>query len=250
MKRLVLIRHGQSEWNLENRFTGWTDVDLTEQGMAEASKAGKELKDKGFHFSLAFTSYLKRAIKTLNIVLDQMDLDWIPVEKTWRLNEKHYGELQGLNKADTAAKYGDEQVLVWRRSFDVPPAPLAKDDQRSPLMDPRYKGVNAEELPLTESLKETIERIHPYWEQKIFPSLQEHDDVIVAAHGNSLRAIVKELKGISDEDIVSLNLPTGIPYVFEFDEENGMKLVKDYFIGDPEEIKKLMEAVANQAKKK
>lgn len=250
MKRLVLIRHGQSTWNLENRFTGWTDVDLTEQGVQEAIKAGKQLKEEGFNFTYAFTSYLKRAVKTLNIVLDQMDLDWIPVEKNWRLNEKHYGMLQGLNKAETAEKYGEEQVLIWRRSFDVPPAPLAADDERSPLMDKRYAGIDKSDLPLTESLKETIERILPYWETKIFPSLKEHDDVIVAAHGNSLRAIVKKLKGISDEDIISLNLPTGVPYVFEFDEKDGMKLVKDYFVGDPEEIKKLMDAVANQGKAK
>lgn len=249
MKRLVLIRHGQSQWNLENKFTGWTDVDLTAQGEAEAKRAGIALKEQGFFFTQAYTSYLKRAVKTLNIVLDEMDLDWIPVEKDWRLNEKSYGSLQGLNKAETAAKYGEEQVLVWRRSFDVPPAPLAEDDERSPLMDRRYEGIDPELLPLTESLKDTIERIKPYWEGTIFPSLQQHDDVIVAAHGNSLRAIVKELKGISDEDIVSLNLPTGIPYVFEFDAED-MSLQRDYFVGDPEEIKKLMEAVANQGKAK
>lgn len=249
MKRLVLIRHGQSQWNLENRFTGWTDVDLTEKGISEAVKAGKQLKEEDFHFTLAFTSYLKRAIKTLNVVLDQMDLDWIPVEKTWRLNEKHYGMLQGLNKSETAEKYGEDQVLIWRRSFDVPPTPLAADDPRSPLLDPRYAGIPKEELPLTESLKETIERIMPYWEQKIFPALQKHDDIIIAAHGNSLRAIIKKLKGISDEDIVSLNLPTAVPYVFEFDPNKDMELVKDYFIGDPEEVRKLMEAVANQGKK-
>lgn len=248
MKRLVLIRHGQSQWNLENRFTGWTDVDLTPLGIEEAIKAGQQLKKDGFHFTLAFTSYLKRAVKTLNTVLDQMDLDWIPVKKSWRLNEKHYGMLQGLNKAETAAKYGDEQVLIWRRSFDVPPAPLAADDPRSPYNDVRYAHINKEELPLTESLKDTIQRILPYWEQEIFPSFSEHDDIIVAAHGNSLRAIIKKLKGISDEDIVSLNLPTAVPYVFEFDEQNGMKLMKDYFVGDPEEVKKLMEAVANQGK--
>ena len=248
MKRLVLVRHGESQWNKENRFTGWTDVDLSEKGVQEARKAGEVLKEKGFHFTQAYTSYLKRAIKTLNNVLDVMDLDWIPVEKTWRLNEKHYGMLQGLNKAETAEKYGDEQVLIWRRSYDVPPAPLAEDDERSPLQDPRYAGVDRKDLPLTESLKETVARILPYWEQTILPSLQKHDDVIVAAHGNSLRGIVKVLKQISDEDIVSLNLPTGIPYVFEFDED--MQLSKDYFLGDPEEIKKLMDAVANQAKKK
>lgn len=250
MKRLVLIRHGQSQWNLENRFTGWTDVDLTEQGVREARKAGQQLKDKGFHFTQAYTSYLKRAIKTLNNVLDVMDLDWVPVEKSWRLNEKHYGMLQGLNKAETAEKYGEDQVLIWRRSYDIPPKALDADDDRSPFKDVRYNGISHEDLPLTESLKETVARIQPYWEQTIFPSLKEHDDVIVAAHGNSLRGIVKVLKGISDEDIISLNLPTGIPYVFEFDENDGYKLIKDYFIGDPEEIKKLMEAVANQGKKK
>lgn len=249
MKRLVLTRHGQSQWNLENRFTGWTDVDLTEQGVQEARRAGAQLKEKGFHFTQAYTSYLKRAVKTLNNILDVMDLDWIPVEKSWRLNEKHYGMLQGLNKAETAEKYGEDQVKIWRRSYDVPPAPLEANDDRSPLVDTRYAGVAREDLPLTESLKETVARIVPYWEQVIFPSLKEHDDIIVAAHGNSLRGIVKVLKNISDEDIIGLNLPTGIPYVFEFDESNGMKLVNDYFVGDPEEIKKLMEAVANQGKK-
>lgn len=248
MKRLVLLRHGQSQWNMENKFTGWTDVDLTEKGIKEAEKAGKDLKEKGFKFEIAYTSYLKRAIKTLNTVLDQMDLDWIPVEKTWRLNEKHYGMLQGLNKAETAEKYGDEQVLIWRRSYDVPPTPLDPDDDRSPYKDPRYAGVDKKDLPLTESLKETVARILPYWEDTIRPSLKNHNDVLVAAHGNSLRGIIKVLKNISDEDIVGLNLPTGIPYVFEFDED--LNLVKDYFIGDPEEIKKLMEAVANQGKKK
>ncbi|NDW10913.1 2,3-diphosphoglycerate-dependent phosphoglycerate mutase [Dysgonomonas sp. 520] len=248
MKKVVLIRHGESVWNKENRFTGWTDVDLSEKGVEEATKAGQLLKAEGFQFELAFTSYLKRAVKTLNNILDQMNLDWIPVQKTWRLNEKHYGMLQGLNKAETAEKYGDEQVLVWRRSYDVPPAPLAKDDERSPFVDARYAGVPKAFLPLTESLKETVERIVPYWEGTIYPSLVEHDQILVAAHGNSLRGIIKYLKGISDEDIVSLNLPTAVPYVFEFDDD--LNLVKDYFLGDPEEIKKLMEAVANQGKKK
>ncbi|MFC4666057.1 2,3-diphosphoglycerate-dependent phosphoglycerate mutase [Falsiporphyromonas endometrii] len=246
MKRLVLLRHGESVWNKENRFTGWTDVDLTEKGVQEALSAGEQLKKAGFRFGKAYTSYLKRAIKTLNNVLDVMDLDWIPVEKDWRLNEKHYGMLQGLNKAETAAKYGDEQVLIWRRSFDVPPAPLAKDDERSPLIDPRYAAIDPKDLPLTESLKDTIHRLLPYWNETIFPTLKECDDVIVTAHGNSLRSIIKELKGISDKDIISLNLPTAIPYVFEFDDN--LKLQKDYFLGDPEVIKKLMEAVANQAK--
>ncbi len=248
MKRVVLMRHGESTWNKENRFTGWTDVDLTETGVQEAIKAGKLLKKEGFKFEKAFTSYLKRANKTLNTVLDQMDLDWIPVEKSWRLNEKHYGMLQGLNKAETAEKYGDEQVLIWRRSYDVPPTPLAADDERSPLVDPRYKGVDPKELPLTEALKDTVERILPYWNDVIFPEVMAKGEVIVAAHGNSLRGIIKHLKGISDADIVSLNLPTAVPYVFEFD-DNG-KLQKDYFLGDPEEIKALMDAVANQGKKK
>ncbi len=247
MKRLVLLRHGESDWNQKNLFTGWTDVDLTEKGTVEAKKAGELLKKEGFAFKQAFTSYLKRANKTLNIALDAMNLDWIPVEKSWRLNEKHYGSLQGLNKAETAEKYGEEQVLIWRRSYDVPPAPLAKDDARSPLLDPRYADVNPDDLPLTESLKETVERILPYWESTIKPTLAEKGEVIVAAHGNSLRGIVKHLKGISDEDIVKLNLPTGIPYLFEFDDD--MNLVNDTFLGDPEEVRKLQEAVANQGKK-
>ena len=248
MKKVVLIRHGESVWNKENRFTGWTDVDLSEKGMQEAVEAGKTLKANGFFFEKAFTSYLKRAVKTLNSILDQMDLDWIPVEKSWRLNEKHYGMLQGLNKAETAEKYGDEQVLIWRRSYDVPPAQLEVNDPRSPFVDPRYNGVDKKDLHLTESLKETVARILPYWENVIFPSLKEYDQILVAAHGNSLRGIIKLLKNISDDDIVSLNLPTGIPYVFEF--SDNFKLVNDYFLGDPEEIKKLMEAVANQGKQK
>lgn len=249
MKKVVLIRHGESVWNKENRFTGWTDVDLTEKGVGEAHKAGKYLKEEGFQFEKAYTSYLKRAVKTLNIVLDEMDLDWIPVEKTWRLNEKHYGMLQGLNKAETAVKYGDEQVLIWRRSYDVPPSPLEKEDERSPFQEARYKGVDVNELPLTESLKETVERILPYWNDVIVPDIKNnYNEIIVAAHGNSLRGIVKHLKNISDKDILSLNLPTGVPYVFEFDDE--MNLQKDYFLGDPEEIKKLMDAVANQGKAK
>ncbi len=248
MKKVVLIRHGESEWNKENRFTGWTDVDLSEKGVQEAIKAGQLLKKEGFQFEIAFTSYLKRAVKTLNNILDQMNLDWIPVEKTWRLNEKHYGMLQGLNKAETAEKYGDEQVLIWRRSYDVPPSPMEVNDPRSPFMDPRYNSVPKKYLPLTESLKETVARIVPYWEDTIYPSLMKHDQILVAAHGNSLRGIIKYLKNISDNDIVSLNLPTGVPYVFEFDDD--LNFVKDYFLGDPEEIKKLMEEVANQGKKK
>ncbi|MFR9165984.1 MAG: 2,3-diphosphoglycerate-dependent phosphoglycerate mutase [Dysgonomonas sp.] len=248
MKKVVLVRHGESVWNKENRFTGWTNVDLSEKGLEEAIKAGKLLKEKGFKFEIAYTSYLKRAVKTLNNILDQMDLDWIPVEKTWRLNEKHYGMLQGLNKAETAEKYGDEQVLIWRRSYDVPPAPLDPSDPRSASQDPRYAGVPKAYIPETEALKQTVERILPYWQEVIYPSLMKHDEIIVAAHGNSLRGIIKYLKNISDEDIVGLNLPTAVPYVFEFDDD--LNFVKDYFIGDPEEIKKLMEEVANQGKKK
>ena len=247
MKKVVLIRHGQSTWNNENKFTGWTDVDLTEQGEQEAAKAGELLKKEGFSFDKAYTSYLKRAVKTLNIVLDVMDLDWIPVEKTWRLNEKSYGMLQGLDKAETAAKYGEEQVLIWRRSYDVPPAALEENDERSPLMDKRYKKVDRKDLPLTESLKETVERILPYWESEILASLKDNDEIIVAAHGNSLRGIVMHLKNISEKDILSLNIPTGVPYVFEFDDD--LNVTKDYFLGDADEIKKLMDAVANQAKK-
>ncbi|NDV47763.1 2,3-diphosphoglycerate-dependent phosphoglycerate mutase [Paludibacter sp. 221] len=248
MKKVVLLRHGESVWNKENRFTGWTDVDLSAKGVEEAVKAGKLLKKEGYQFEIAYTSYLKRAVKTLNVVLDEMDLDWIPVKKSWRLNEKHYGMLQGLNKAETADKYGDEQVLIWRRSYDTQPDPLKKDDERSPLKDTRYKGVPQSYLPLTESLKDTVDRILPYWQDTIYPSLMKYEQVLVAAHGNSLRGIIKYLKNISDEDIVSLNLPTAVPYVFEFDDDLNLK--RDYFLGDPEEIKKLMDAVANQGKKK
>lgn len=248
MKKVVLIRHGESVWNKENRFTGWTDVDLSEKGVEEAIKAGLLMKEQGLKFEIAFTSYLKRAVKTLNSILDQMDLDWIPVEKSWRLNEKHYGMLQGLNKAETAEIYGDEQVLIWRRSYDVQPAPLEANDERSPLRDTRYDGVPKAYLPLTESLKDTVARILPYWQDTIFPALMTHNEILVAAHGNSLRGIIKYLKNIPDDAIVSLNLPTAVPYVFEFDDE--LNLVKDYFLGDPEEIKKLMESVANQGKKK
>ena len=247
MKKVVLIRHGQSTWNNENKFTGWTDVDLTELGKQEAANAGKLLKKEGFSFDKAYTSYLKRAVKTLNIVLDEMDLDWIPVEKTWRLNEKSYGTLQGLNKAETAEKYGEDQVLIWRRSYDVPPAALDENDERSPLMDKRYSKVDKKDLPLTESLKDTVERILPYWENEILMSLKDNNQIIVSAHGNSLRGIVMHLKNISEKDILKLNIPTGIPYVFEFDDN--LNVVKDYFLGDPDEIKKMMDSVANQAKK-
>lgn len=247
MKRIVLLRHGESAWNKENRFTGWTDVDLTEKGVAEAMRAGELLIVNGFTFGKAYTSYLKRAVKTLNTVLERMQLDWIPVEKSWRLNEKHYGQLQGLNKAETAAQYGDEQVLIWRRSFDVAPLALDENDPRNPRYEARYNEVPEAELPRTESLKDTIERTLPYWKCVIFPNLKTVDDLLVVAHGNSLRGIIKYLKHISDEDIVELNLPTAVPYIFEFDDD--LNLMKDYFLGDPEEINRLMQEVANQGKK-
>jgi 2,3-bisphosphoglycerate-dependent phosphoglycerate mutase len=247
MKKIVLLRHGESVWNKENRFTGWTDVDLSEKGVAEAVRAGGLLKEQGFQFDKAYTSYLKRAVKTLNGVLDRLDQDWIPVEKSWRLNEKHYGDLQGLNKAETAEKYGDEQVLIWRRSYDVAPNVIAEDDPRNPRFESRYGLIPDKDLPRTEALKDTIERTMPYWDCTIFPNLKTANELLVVAHGNSLRGIIKSLKGISDEEIIGLNLPTAIPYVFEFDDE--LNLVKDYFLGDPEEIRKLMEAVANQGKR-
>jgi len=248
MYRLVLVRHGESTWNKENRFTGWTDVDLSERGMQEAKEAGKVMKEKGFAFKYAYTSYLKRAIKTLNIALEEMDLLWIPVEKTWRLNEKHYGTLQGLNKREMVEKYGEEQVLIWRRSYDVRPPELEPVDERNPKKDARYQGIDdPAATPSTEALCDTVNRIVPYWQNTIEKKLIEEKEIIIAAHGNSLRGIVKYLKNISNEDIVSLNLPTGIPYVFEFD--STMKLVKDYFLADEETLKKLMEEVANQGKK-
>lgn len=248
MKRLVLLRHGESQWNKENRFTGWTDVPLSDKGVEEAIRSGKTLKEKGFHFKMTYTSYLNRAIKTLWLALEEMDMMWLPVKKSWRLNEKHYGMLQGLNKTETAEKYGADKVQLWRRSFDTPPQPLAPDDERNPKFDPRYAELTPEEIPLTESLKEVIERFVPYWENEIEPTLKEQDEVLISAHGNSLRALVMYLKNMSKEEIVKFNIPTGIPYVFEFDDD--MNLQKDYFIGDPEEIKKLMEQVANQTKQK
>ena len=247
MRKIVLRRHGESEWNLENRFTGWADVDLTAKGIEEAKHAGELLKEQGFQFDIAYTSFLKRAVKTLNYALDKLNQDWIPVEKSWRLNEKHYGVLQGLNKAETALKYGEEQVLKWRRSYNIAPDPLSDDDPRNPRFDKRYKDVPDMELPRTESLEDAIHRTMPYWECMIFTNLKTAHEILVVDHGNSLRDIVKHIKDISDADIVNLNLPTGIPYVFEFDET--LSLVKDYFLGDPDDVKKLMDAVANQAKK-
>lgn len=248
MKRLVLLRHGQSQWNKENRFTGWVDVPLSEKGINEAREAGKILKENGFEFKIAYTSYLKRAIKTLWLALEEMDMMWLEVIKSWRLNEKHYGRLQGLNKAETAEKYGAEKVQLWRRSFDTPPQPLSTEDENNPRLDIRYRELTASEVPLTESLKEVIERFVPYWEKEIEPTLKDKGEVLVAAHGNSLRALVMHLKNMSEEEVLEFNIPTGIPYVFEFDDE--MNLEKDYFLGDPETIKKLMEQVANQAKAK
>jgi 2,3-bisphosphoglycerate-dependent phosphoglycerate mutase len=248
MYKLVLIRHGESTWNKENRFTGWKDVGLSEQGVREAHEAGKLLKSSGFQFRIAYTSYLTRAIKTLWIILEEMDLMWIPEYKSWRLNEKHYGALQGLNKKETAEKYGDEQVLAWRRDYNVPPPSMTNDDERHPKHDPRYSELTPNEIPSTEALKDTVNRIIPYWKSDISKSLARHKEVLVAAHGNSLRGIVKYLKNMSEDEILKFNIPTGIPYVFEFDEN--MSLKKDYFIGDPEVIKELMDKVANQGKSK
>ncbi|MDZ7743262.1 MAG: 2,3-diphosphoglycerate-dependent phosphoglycerate mutase [Bacteroidota bacterium] len=248
MLKLILVRHGESVWNKTNRFTGWTDVGLSEKGIEEARKAGKALKEKGFKPKVAFTSYLNRAIKTLWLMLEEMDMMYLPEYKSWRLNEKHYGMLQGLNKIETAEKYGDEQVHLWRRSYDSPPPPLSENDERSPKLDPRYADVDPENIPLTEALKDVVERMLPYWEDTIAPALKEHKEVIVSAHGNSLRAVVKYLKNMSEDEILKFNIPTGIPYIFEFDED--LNLQKDYFTGDEEEVRKAMEKVANQAKKK
>ncbi len=248
MKTLILVRHGESAWNKLNLFTGWTDVDLTEFGCHEAYEAGLLLKKEGYKPELCFTSYLKRAVKTLNQILDAMDMDYLPVEKSWRLNEKSYGAIQGLNKADTAQKYGDEQVKLWRRSFDVQPPKLDIDDPRSPRMDARYATLSDEEIPLTEALKDTIARLMPYYQGTILKAFEKHNQIMVVAHGNSLRGIVKELKGMGNDEIIAFNIPTAVPYVFEFDDT--MRLQKDYFVGNQEEIAAKMQSVANQAKKK
>ncbi len=244
MHQLVLLRHGQSAWNLENRFTGWVDVDLTETGVREARAAGALLQAEGFAFDVAFTSVLKRAIRTLWLVLDEMDLMWVPVERSWRLNERHYGALQGLDKAETAAKHGDEQVAIWRRSFDVPPPSLDPGGER----DPRYGGLAERDLPRTESLKDTGARFLPYWNETIAPAVRSGKRVLIAAHGNSLRALVKYLDSISDAEIVGLNIPTGIPLVYDLDET--LKPLGHRYLGDPEAAKKAAEAVARQAQKK
>lgn len=248
MYKVVLLRHGESEWNKLNLFTGWTDVDLSEKGIEEAHQAGKVLKEEGYTFDIAFTSVLKRAIKTLYIVLEEMDLMWIPVVKSWRLNERHYGALQGLNKAETAEKYGMEKVKLWRRSYDVPPPPLDENDDRYPGKDPRYKDLDKKDIPLTESLKSTVERFLPYWHETIAPTIKSGKKVIIAAHGNSLRALVKYLDNISDEEIVELNIPTGIPLVYELDDN--LKPIKHYYLGDQEAINAAINAVAKQTEKK
>lgn len=246
MVKLVLLRHGESTWNKENRFTGWTDVDLSEKGIEEAWKAGKSLKEKGFTFDLAYTSYLKRAVRTLWLVLDEMDLMWIPVRNSWRLNERHYGALQGLNKAETAKKFGEEQVLIWRRSYDVPPPALKKSDERYPGHDPRYHKLTATQLPLTESLKDTYKRCLPYWHKSIAPALLSGRKVIVIAHGNSLRVLVKYLDNISEEDIVGLNIPTGIPLIYELDDN--LKKIRSYYLADEAELEQARRKVADQGK--
>lgn len=248
MHKLVLIRHGESTWNKENRFTGWKDVDLSEKGRIEAKAAGELLKAEGFEFDLAYTSVLKRAIRTLNIVLDEMDTLWLPVIKHWRLNERHYGNLQGLNKAEMAEKFGDEQVHIWRRSYDIPPPPMEATDERNPRNDRRYDNLTDEEIPLTECLKDTVERFVPYWESEIAPKVADGKRLIIAAHGNSLRALVKYLDNVPDDEIVKLNIPTGVPLVYELDEN--LKPLKSYYLGDAEAIKAAQEAVANQGKAK
>jgi 2,3-bisphosphoglycerate-dependent phosphoglycerate mutase len=242
--KLVLCRHGQSTWNLKNLFTGWKDVDLTDKGIAEAKQAGRDLKELGIRFDVAYTSVLKRAIRTLWLTLDEMDQMWVPVIRAWELNERSYGALQGLNKAETAEEHGDDQVHIWRRSYDIPPPPIADDDERHPRHDERYVGIA--NLPATESLKTTLERVQPYWEEHIAPRLKAGENVLITAHGNSLRALVKMLDGISDEEITSLNIPTGIPLLYELDDD--LQPISSRYLGDEEAAKKAAEAVANQAK--
>ncbi len=248
MTRLVLVRHGESTWNKENRFTGWTDVDLSAKGREEAKEAGEVLKAADYTFDVAYTSVLKRAIRTLWMVLDEMDLMWIPVHRSWRLNERHYGALQGLNKAETAEKFGEAQVKIWRRSYDIRPPELSPDDERFPGRDPRYRNLNNGELPLTECLKDTVARFLPLWHETIAPAVRRGQKVLIAAHGNSLRALVKYLDHISDEEIVELNIPTGMPLVYDLDHD--LKPLNRYYLGDPERVKAAMDAVAAQGKKK
>jgi 2,3-bisphosphoglycerate-dependent phosphoglycerate mutase len=248
MHKLVLIRHGESDWNRENRFTGWTDVDLSEKGLAEAHEGGRILKAEGYTFDVAYTSVLKRAIRTLWIVLDEMDLMWIPVYRTWRLNERHYGALQGLNKAETAERFGEAQVKIWRRSYDVPPPALEPADPRYPGHEARYRSLTKEELPLTECLKDTVARFLPWWHETAAPAVRRGERVLIAAHGNSLRALVKYLDNISDDEIVGLNIPTGVPLVYELDDD--LKPIRHYYLGDPAKIQAAMDAVAAQGKRK
>lgn len=248
MHKVVLLRHGESDWNKENRFTGWTDVDLSEKGIAEAREGARVLREQGYTFDVAYTSVLKRAIRTLWIVMDDMDLMWIPVYRSWRLNERHYGALQGLNKAETAEKFGEQQVKIWRRSYDIRPPALEKSDPRYPGNDPRYRDLSEQELPLTECLKDTVARFLPYWHETIAPAVKSGQRVLISAHGNSLRALVKYLDNIPDEDIVELNIPTGMPLVYELDES--LRPLKSYYLGDPEQVRKAMEAVAAQGKKR
>ena len=247
MYTVVLLRHGESTWNQENRFTGWTDVDLSEKGRAEAAEAGRLLKDGGYVFDLAFTSVLKRAIRTLWITLDALDLMWIPVTKDWRLNERHYGALQGLNKAETAEKHGEAQVKIWRRSYDIPPPPLSSDDERYSGRDPRYRRIRRDEIPLTESLKDTVARFLPYWHETIAPTIKSGQRVLITAHGNSLRALVKYLDNVPDDQIVELNIPTGIPLVYELDEN--LRPLRHFYLGDPEAAARAAASVAAQGKK-
>ena len=248
MYKIVFMRHGESTWNLENRFTGWTDVDLTEKGVAEAKAAGRVLKQAGFTFDLAYTSVLKRAVRTLWLALDEMDMMYLPIKNDWRLNERHYGALQGLDKAETAAKFGDEQVLVWRRSYDTPPPALEADDERTSFNDPRYAGLAKEQIPLTECLKDTVARVMPAWDEEIAPAIRAGKNILISAHGNSLRAIIKMLDNISDTDIVGLNIPNGQPLVYELDAD--LKPIRHYYLGDQEAIAAAMAAVANQGKAK
>jgi 2,3-bisphosphoglycerate-dependent phosphoglycerate mutase len=248
MYKIVFMRHGESTWNLENRFTGWTDVDLTEKGVAEAKTAGRVLKEAGFTFDVAYTSVLKRAIRTLWLAMDEMDAMYLPVKNDWRLNERHYGALQGLDKAETAAKFGDEQVLVWRRSYDTPPPALEKDDERTSFGDPRYAALTDDQIPLTECLKDTVARVMPAWNDEIAPAIRAGKKILISAHGNSLRAIIKMLDNISDADIVGLNIPNGQPLVYELDAD--LKPIKHYYLGDQEAIAAAMAAVANQGKAK
>jgi 2,3-bisphosphoglycerate-dependent phosphoglycerate mutase len=248
MYKIVFMRHGESTWNLENRFTGWTDVDLTDKGVQEARSAGQVLKAAGFTFDLAYTSVLKRAVRTLWLALDDMDMMWLPIKNDWRLNERHYGALQGLDKGETAAKYGDAQVLVWRRSYDTPPPPLAEDDARTSFDDPRYAGVARAQIPLTECLKDTVERVMPVWDDEIAPAIRAGKNILISAHGNSLRALIKMLDGISDADIVGLNIPNGQPLVYELDAD--LKPIRHYYLGDQQAIAAAMAAVANQGKAK